>query len=273
MFSDHVDEIKGAVGSFLSASDNQPIPGKGEENSIVDRIRKDAELYCSESEVIDRISKLPELFGVIHPRGDLAMLYDITTTEVQDVPPGSASIGQWLDQNKDVRGYFFQVTREHRPVTVRVPKDPMRRITGFNVLYGTSGDDDYKYVTESREFISGYASTVKLPFSYIRLSGEPKFPNINPSAAFIAPIVSMTHLRLFWAFALYDYADWKERKRIGKLEWATDEVTLRNNGGIRELVEAIGAKFLSFMESPIRAKWGEPEEPAKLPTTGASPKE
>jgi Caspase domain len=267
MFSDHVAEIKDAVIGIFSASGTQPtLPTTVGKDSLVDRIKKDAELYCTEADALDRVNKLPVLFSAIQLSNGLAEIYEITAITQQDAAPGSSSVGLWLDQNKEAAGYFCRVTRERRPVTTRVPKDPLRRLTGMNSLYGTLGDDDYTNVTETREYIVGYGSTVKLPYSHIRLSAEPKYPNVNPAAAFIVPIISMTHLRLFWAFALYDYLDWKERKRIGKLDWATDEAALTDWNRTKELVDFIISKFLSYLEAPIRAKWGEPEEPKSVAT-------
>lgn len=139
-----------------------------------------------------------------------------------------------------------------RPITSRVARNPNSNLSGF---LSRRGDDDYVNVTTDREVIIGYESTVEFPFSFVTVYAEPKFPNLNAAAWYVVPIVSMTHLRIFWAFVLYENIAWDERRMIGKFEWATDEAHLKDIDKIKQVIDSIGSNFLSLIEKPIKAKW------------------
>jgi hypothetical protein len=77
-----------------------------------------------------------------------------------------------------------------------------------------------------------------------------------PEERFIAPILSRTHVRVFWAFAHFEYIDWENTRRIGSLDWSTDEALLKDTAAVAKLIKTIVARFWSFVEEPLRAKWG-----------------
>jgi hypothetical protein len=263
MFSDHVGEAKTALAGFFSPSSTLSPPlGNKQQYTMIERIKADADLYCGEADALERINYLEVLLRQIKFSGELALLYSIEVATEQDPPPGAVSIAQWLDKNKESQGYFFKVTREKRKFTTRVLTDPLKRFMATVAV-----DEDYKTVTEIRDVITGYSSMVKLPYNYIVLRAEPRYQNLNPAAAFIVPILSMTRMRLFSAYTLYDYVDWKDRKRIGKLEWLTEEVSLRDENHLKQEADSIEADFAAFIEKPIKAKWGDPAEPTKSADT------
>lgn len=260
LFCDISTTLKNGISEFLIAPGQSQIvlDSETKTRSIAELVRKDAELYCTESETLQRLALLPEMFRKIPLPDELKPLYDLSVhDEKSAVPPESPSIGRWLQQNKDDKRYFVSVTTERRPVQRDLGKYGMV----FNILGGTDG----KSITEYREYVTGYKLTVSLPYSYLTLFTEPKYPNIQAGGCFIVPLISMTHLRLFWAFTLYDYVGWKDRQRSGKLEWMTDEVVLKDNSALEGLVRSIASKFITFLETPIKAKWGPQEDTKQHP--------
>lgn len=256
LFSDKVLQLKDAIGEYANAPDPQRVLSLSTAApSLVELVKRDAELYCSQEEAVTRVEQTLKIAAKVKIPDDLAQLYTFETVAEIKPPPNSSSIGLWLDKNKDPRGYFFSVTKETRPFVRRIPKDRLS-LAALGAI-GIGGDDDYKTVTENREVVTGYQSTMKLPFDFIAIPAEPRFPNLNPATCFIAPLLSRTHVRFFWAFTFYEFIDWKDRKRVGKIEWATEEVLLRSDNAMNELVDSIVSKFFQFIEAPIRAKWQE----------------
>jgi hypothetical protein len=91
----------------------------------------------------------------------------------------------------------------------------------------------------------------------VHLRAEPRYPNLNPATCFVVPVLSKTHIRLFWSFSFYEYIDWIQRKRFGKMEWITEEVPLRSDQQLLDVINSIGTKFFAFLEEPVKVKWGE----------------
>lgn len=241
------------AGATLSQDHIQP-------ESIVDLIKKDAQLYCTEQEVLDILQTLSGMFQNRQVSNDLEELYTFGIHEVNSHTVRNAvAIGRWFDQNKDDRRrYFVAVIRESREFSRKIQRNL------FDVALGIRrsqvGDEDLKTITETREVVTGYKSTVDLPYSYLNLFATPKYPNINPGSCYVVPIVSMTHLRLFWASSLYDHVGWDNSRPIGPLEWATDEVLLRERDKIERLMDQIFLTFVAFVEAPIKANWSPPQE-------------
>jgi caspase domain-containing protein len=222
--------------------------------SLVELIKKDAESYCTEEEAVANLDYLTETLQGIKLPDELGMLYDFELfKEAKDVPPQSISIGRWIKQNNGDKRYFVSLLYEPRTVTKLAPRNPFAGLMGKN-------DEEYRTVTETVNEISGYRSTVPLPYSFMQLHAEPKFRNLNPAACFIVPIVSMTHLRVFRAFSFFDYAGWNKRKMMNKLEWSTDEVPLKNRDQIRELVQSTVSEFNVFLDTAIKARWVSDEQ-------------
>ena len=256
IFCEVSSTLKKTIESFLpppslSASS---VANKIKPSSVAELIKEDARLYCTKEEALEAVSLLPKLLREIRISGDLQSLFDLTTDEVSSTePPNSVSIARWFEQSKDDRRYFVVVKKETRPITRQVPRHPLSSaITGF---MSRRGDDDYVTVTTNSEVVTGYKSTVELPFNYATVFAKPNFPNLNAASCYVAPIVSMTHLRIFWAFVLYENIAWDDRRMIGKIEWTTDEAHLKDTDKIKQIIESIGSNFLSFIEKPIKAKW------------------
>jgi hypothetical protein len=253
-FCDISSTLKSGVSQFLSLPAPKPLPsasGKAAP-SLIELIEKDAELYCTEEEALRAVAFVSERLGKIQLSSELRRLYGLNVHEQSaTAPPDAAAIGRWLDQNREGGRYFISITHETRPVQKRVRKNPFFMP---NLLQPES-DDDFTTVTEQRLIVTGYRSTVDLPYRYLTMFADPKYPNINASGCFIVPIISMTHLRLFWAFTFYESVGWRDRRMVSSLEWLTDERALKDHEKIGLLVDDIGTKFLSYLEAPIRAKW------------------
>jgi hypothetical protein len=158
-----------------------------------------------------------------------------------DMPPDSRNIGIWIDNNKG--DYFAEPVRQKR--TRRVGSD--NKLVELAPLF--------------EELVTGFKLSTDMLFTFLRGLLQPNYPNITPEECLVVPILSRTHIRLFWSFGHYEYVDWDKVRRIGTLEWSTDEAPLKDPARLDELTSVIVAKFWTFVEEPLRAKWGPGPDP------------
>jgi len=252
VFCDTSVTLKAGLSAFLTLPTLVISSQDSKASTIAELVKKDAELYCTEEEALKSLNLIPKLLSNVEIPKDLQPLYGLRVdVQSSEAPPNSGSIGRWLEQNKDDKRYFISITKESRPLTRRVP----RNLVTFTSFLEPQGNEDFKIISEYRDVVTGYTSTVDLPYRYVSLFAEPKYPNLSESRCFVTPIISMTHLRLFWAYAFYESVGWTARRRIGNLEWATDEVVLKDSSKINDVVQSIGSKFVSFIMDSIDAKW------------------
>jgi hypothetical protein len=180
---------------------------------------------------------------------NLRELYTFTLTTEKTAPPSADAIGNWLEQNTDDKGYFAKPKTGVETYQKQVPKT-------FLQLLGDSSGEPNKLVHAQRTVMAGFSFTFEMPFEHIRLHLEPRTPNLAPEECYIVPIVSRTHLRLFWAFAHFAYVDWDRTERAGKLDWATAEAPLKDAVVVDGHVASIFAQFSRFVEEPLLARWG-----------------
>ena len=261
-FCDLSQMLKEALRVYIQPT--QSASGKGllpESNSIVDLVRVDAQLYCSEEEALAALTGLPVIFSDFKLPADMTALFN---TRVFTDPSRSISerhlIGRWFDQNKDTK-YFVEATYEIQKYRRVVPKRPTlaRAASWISTVTRLHGDEELTFVEDERQVISGFRSTVDLPYSHVIIEIEPVFPNLHPAECLVVPILSRTHLRLFWTFNRYEYSGWETRVRVGKLEWATDEAALKDHAAVERTCQTIKQAFAGFVEEPIRLRWGRTE--------------
>jgi hypothetical protein len=214
-------------------------------------LKEDAKNFCSREEAIEVVNSIERsVSGDLFP-ADIMELYDLKITKENYDPPNPRAIGRWLEQNKEDRSYFAEPEHEEEEYTTRVPRNPL----SIGLALGV-GADDYVLRRNTRTVISGYSWTTEAPFKYLKVRLEPRMPNVTPEECYIAPIISRTHIRLFWGFSHFEYTDWDKARPIGKVEWITADSALRDKERVNNLVKSALEKFVAFVEEPLVAKWG-----------------
>jgi hypothetical protein len=255
VFCDVTSSLKDKVGQYIQEAREAAdliVADATKDRTLSATLRTDAEGYCTKEEVS---SFVPLLVSEVKKRSLGGELSEVFSQEVHVEtykPPSPAAIGRWLDQGKDERKYFARATKGKETYQKRVSKSPLQL-----AILGLGGAaTDYTYVDAEREVVNGFSFTTDMPFEHIRIRLEPKFPNIAPEECYIVPLISRTHLRLFWAFSHFEYVDWDKSSRIGKLEWSTEEVPLKKKSSVETLLDQIQARFANFVEEPLRIRWG-----------------
>ncbi len=266
MFCNVPSDLKERLAAYIQveADSNLPVANQEKALSLVERLRGEAKTFCSREEAISVLTSLKEMAKINHLSPELRELYQVSVSYEDGLPPRPSSIGQWLDQNKEEKGYFAKAESEMQSYTTQVPRDIMAAVGSVSRMLTLGAIDDearYKTVTQQRRVVTGFSFTTDMPFWYMKIRLEPTLPNLTPEECLIAPILSRTHIRLFWAFSHFEYIDWDKTRRVGRMEWLTLEVPLKDEGKIEESIGAVLAKFSSFVEDPLKAKWG-PSAPA-----------
>ncbi|HCE3405209.1 TPA: caspase family protein [Vibrio parahaemolyticus] len=209
--------------------------------SIVDRIKADAERYCTKEEAYEQFSKFVEKFSEFGFEGELGQLYTCKVSVNDDSPRSPQAIGNWLEASDS--NYFAQP--EYRDVVKS--KRVLRKsrssyaakyaaaisaaaILGSSSKYFDDIDDDTKYETVkyTEKEVSGYKITIDQPAELIEILAEPKFPNISAGKMFIVPLLSKTELRIFYSYVHLADNGWTDRAIKEKIKWLTKAVPLKN---------------------------------------------
>ena len=227
--------MKGLLGVYIqgpgSTADGAVGGPEKRDSTFAQRMREDAKKYFSKDAATAVLMSLQELFEKLPPKIELAEIYSREVFPEKGVAPELTTIGSWIDQNREEEKYFARAQKEWR---------------AYKTSYG---------VDERKRVITGVTLTTEMPFKHIRIRFEPNLPNITPEECFVVPLISPTHLRLFWAFSHFEYVDWGKARRIGMLEWSTDEVLLNDSMTLKALIDRIETSFESFILEPLAARW------------------
>lgn len=279
-FIDLDDRIRTAVNPFLASNPAPPAPGsigpgapsKRGTVSLKDRIAEAAKGYVSKAKAAEVLEGLPGSITKAMLSSDVAALYELTVDERTGDTPSANSIGLWIDQNPDDPPYFARSVKSTRTVTKRVPKSRglLSAASSLSFMYDVDDDDHYKTVHQDESFVSGYKTTCDMPYSYLAIKLEPKYDNLVTEECIIAPIISSSKIRLFYAFARYLKTDFDKTKRGALSKWTTSEAMLQDKPGIETAVSRVMAAFVDHTEEPLRIKYAvEDENEGKGPEASA----
>ncbi|WP_447472901.1 caspase family protein [Vibrio harveyi] len=200
-------------------------------SSIVEKIKADAERYCSEEEAYTQFNSFTDLLSVSSFNGDLASLYDCKVKCSDGYARNPLTIGNWLD-NADHQ-YFAQATYKLVDKTRRVRKrNALSALTVASLWDDPADFDDdskYKIVRYKEKEVSGYNITIEQPVKLVEIIADSLFPNILSGKAFVVPLLSKTELRVFYSFVHYAENGWNEKTIKQEAKWLTKVVPLKGS--------------------------------------------
>jgi len=230
------------------------------QKSLLDLVREDAQKYCTEEEALNHLAKFFASLRDAPLSKEISDLYEVQYESVGEYAeiPSALDIGKWLDSND--HKFFAHPYKEEVKIRRRVPKDPRKRILGSlaNIaLLGINEDDEdeFKTIISTELRIKGFRSTIDMPTKLLKITINPKFPNIDAASAYIVPIISKTEMRVFFSFNFYDQQDWSGRKISDKVKWLTELVGIKDEEARLKIGQKIMADFSSFVYTPIAEKF------------------
>jgi len=247
--------LKASLMAIVNGSGPPPTKTALPAVTLADRVRADADRFCSESETRAALVHLMNsLQSVAHPP-DLEGLFSITVSEGSEFSnlPDATAIGNWLSQNQHT---FFAVPY------LRVEKVRKRKLKkqSFGIIaHITMLDDDaYHIVEEEENRICGFRPTIDMPYLYLLLEAEPAYRNISANDCFIVPIVSRTEIRLFYTVCRYRDIGWEKRERSREFKWVTEAFPTKEENSITTAVAAIADKLWVFVREQLEQRFGPP---------------
>ncbi|MDH3031452.1 caspase family protein [Methylobacterium fujisawaense] len=252
-------EVRAIVGRYIDAGTPEDgaedtkeagVPLNEVEIKVIDKIRDDAKMFCSREEAQQILRELPNHFDRPFLSEDIAEIYVRELSAINSRPENARQIGGWIDKNKDVSNYFALPTFSQEAYKRRI-NNPILSLSA--TLRGDPSGDTY--VDAVRTVVDGYKITTEQPYTYFALYLKSSLPNVPMEACFVAPILSRTHIRIFWSYAHFKYTDWDQQNLASNVEWITDDALLKDDARIETLASKILDGFKAFVEEPLRAAW------------------
>ncbi|MGO7400329.1 caspase domain-containing protein [Rhizobium ruizarguesonis] len=241
-------------------------------SSLIELIREKDEQSCSREEAINILEDLRQTFSANKLPDELQDIFEWKLTSANEKMADVIAVGDWLSKNSD-RGYF--ASPEYKTVTYkkRVRKHQSGIFTNFKSSFQLSRllgpdyiDDEPEFVEATRHDISDYSNTCSLPYQRLTVRLEPKFKSVLPLDCLVVPILSLSHLRLFWTVQEYKRTDWDTTvPTIRSVNWDSDETPLKNPGATRDLADRITSAFKGSVEKFVYSNW--PDAKKKLPAS------
>ena len=116
-------------------------------------------------------------------------------------------------------------------------------------------DSNYKTITEDVLRVKGFRLTVDFEVKAIKVQASALYPNINSATVFVVPIVSKTHIKVFFSFSFYKTKAWSDQVLETSPKWLTETVGLKDTKGHTALSEKIMTEFSEFIYTPIAEKF------------------
>ncbi|MEM6250865.1 caspase family protein [Shewanella vaxholmensis] len=235
------ESLRNALSKFTESDDLVEEKEATKFLSIVDRIKADAERYCTKEEAYEQFSKFVEKFSEFSFDGELGQLYTckVSVNDGSSISP--QVIGNWLeasDCNYFAQPEYRDVVKSKRVLrkarssyaTALSTSTFSRLAAGFGANLLDDIDDETKYETVryTEKEVSGYKITIDQPAELIEILAEPKFPNVSAGKMFIVPLLSKTELRIFYSYVHLTDNGWTGRTIKEKIKWLTKAMPLKN---------------------------------------------
>lgn len=243
---------------YLSIS-SRHIPQKmlgDKEASLIDLVKEEAEKYCTEEEVKDRLQEIEKYLTDLKLEGEIEGLYQFSIepiSSLQSELPQLIHIGKWLSENEDE--YFAEPTTktEEYEEEVNVPK---KRQGGL--LFHILADREYetKIVKKQKKVINGYRTTYEFDNPAYRITAKPRFENLEWYDIHIAYVFSKTEIRFFYLLSTLKALNWQERRRQPTEKWRMQVCGLKDKNQIIETLQDILINYFTLeILKPIREKY------------------
>lgn len=248
------DSLRKSLKDLMTETSSNASPSKDTiSKTLVELISEDAERYGTQDDANESFQKIEEyLDSAQHPE----VVNKIFKLEVSRESNYSESldmriIGKWLDDHS--HNYFAKPYWEVVKVKKRIPKKINPLLSAFDFLY----EEEYEICEVEEEQIVDYELTVKMPYLYLVLKVEPRFPNLSYHELYIAPIVSKTSLQLFINFCRYQDTGWSSRHLATNKHWNIQSCELKNHQKIKQIVTETTEQFWEFVLEPIKKQYNQ----------------
>jgi len=244
--------INQKIKNLLLKQMNGLLNGKPDSNelkrlSVVDLVKRDAERYCSEEEMLEALNVMKSFTEGYEYSAELIELYQISSefeNDYMSIHEYDASIGKWLDDNDN--NYFSRVTYQRNKIIQNKASTLAQAIASISFL---SDHERYRTVT------SGFDLTVEVPFKLINIDASPKYLNLDRYDCKITFVFSQVSIRFFYFYSSFKLENWNDYSPDSSSDWQTVEVEIKDLKKLKDSISDILNKFNSFVMDPLKAKY------------------
>jgi hypothetical protein len=227
-------EISIALDKYIKKSEkSDPKPTTVEAtsyDSYIEKIKKDAEIYCTQEEVIELLNQLKELIEGKKLQTEIAELYSFSTSfeyYLRDLPKG-VLIARWLESNPN----DFFASPDYERESYQEEESTVNPFGGISNLFKQN-----KIVTKYRNVLKGFEQPLEIPFKYVIVDFKPKYPNLTQYALLITFLISRKEIKFFTAFTNYQETDWTRKVINENFKWSSDDFLIKNQSEIKQYIE------------------------------------
>ncbi len=228
--------------------------------SIVEMIKKESEMYCSEEEGLKHIKQIFNLIEKYKFSEDIKTLFTLDISKSDVVLFNARDIGNWLVANKDKDDYLVEERYNEIEVSekkyIKYPKKPTSNISSSSLsfLLGLSSNDDYRLedVVVKRQVVNGVKYLVPLDqvFLSIRFAPKEEFQKLKNYSACFAIIFSKKEVVLFYSIEKLKILNWTSTYQPECSKWNYVTMLLKDNN--QQAIEKICQKIEEFIFDDIK---------------------
>ncbi|MDO6813997.1 caspase family protein [Tenacibaculum soleae] len=227
--------------------DKEEVLEKKENLSLIDKIKKEAENYCSKEQAIEVINRLKIKIEEFELTGNLEELYDLEVLFYDDYSPiiKKNTIAKWLENND--HEYFANASYK------RVRKDrytnPLAGLTTNLNVFGTGltvGNDDYETIRD------GFNLDIEVPYKTIVFNLNSRFPNVDSFTTRIIYLISKRQIGFFYFITNFEEKNWEEKELNSDIEWFTSEEKITDEEQIENAIKTILEKLKKIVNDYLK---------------------
>lgn len=198
--------------------------------SLIERIELDSKTYFSKNELYDKLEYLKYNTNGLVLNETARQLYDlecIYEKNYNDIK-SSKEIGSWLAQNRNT------LFAQPKYSTIKVNKYGMPANSYTNSLSLFNDDKVYESIE-----VSGFETSIDMPFNTIRLVLKPKYLNIPDVYADVVFLCNHKRIRFFYYITKNEVVDGGKTQYDNNIRWETIECQIENETEIRKFFQTL----------------------------------
>lgn len=247
-------DVSDALGKIITGSEeNEVKTTEDSHKSLIRLVEEEAELYSSREEALSSIERVSESINGSSFSDDINKLYNIKIqTEIDaNIPIKTEHVGKSLKNS--THNYLVDIESEQR--VRKVPKHG-GLLSSFLATSALINSEEVPMVDEYYMEPVGANSIVELPYKFISIRLESKFPNINDTGCILLPFVSQTKIIVFSAFYHYRTREWDVKTiNAPSVKWISFEEYIKKSDDISGACDTLLEEFEIFSLSPIKKRF------------------
>lgn len=263
-FCDASPQMKALVETFVPVPAPAPTPASpatppkkqpSKSLSLAERVRQVEKGYSTRQQATEALEGLGKILENCSPGPELDELYSIAASRSDEVPDGTAAVGEWLAARTS-NEFFAVPTYRTEAYKKRVPKKRSGLSTFSRMM--AYPNEETELVDATRRVVSGYRVTAAIPFDAITIRLEPKSLALTPEECLVVVVASRSEVQIFWTLRHFHYSDWDTAVPDPTVfQWSNVGVAIRDDAAIAEIGTRVIQEFIDATRRRVAARWPE----------------